>query len=524
VLTTYPVGHPLCATTDTVQVNISSAPNPGEDTTLSICPSAGAFDLFPLLGPNASTMGAWEDANGNPIAMPYDPNVLPAGDYIYVTDSLGCTDQATVTIIFIPTTIDNITTTDALCFGSSDGTITIDATNMDEYTIDGGAPIAATSPFTINGLAAGTYTVVVFSLDGCSDSTDITIGEPAALQLAAITTDATCFGDCDGEVQINASNGTPGYTYVWQPGVTGNQNGLGTGLCAGQYLSIVTDANGCTDSVSYTINEPQPIEPSLLGDVLDGCFPHAVNFTNTTSGAITTTTIDFGDGTVETFSGNNGFGHTYPVPGNYTVTITVENANGCSYTEVYTDYITVYNNPNANFQINPNNISMLEPVTALINTSSPDVVSWNWEITNGEPATSTNEDVNPVTFPFDQPGDYPITLTVTNAAGCIDSVTYTVSIISDVLIYAPNTFTPDGDEFNQSWFVYMSGIDIYDFELVLYNRWGEIIWESHDVSVGWDGTYNGKPVQDGTYSWFIRCADLTNDNKYEFQGHVNVIR
>jgi gliding motility-associated-like protein len=342
--------------------------------------------------------------------------------------------------------------------------------------------------------------------------------------VTAATTDATCFGDCDGQVQVNVVGGTAPYSYVWMPGTNGNQSGLGIDLCAGQYMTGVSDANGCLDSVSYTINEPAPIEPALLGDVLDGCFPHTVNFTNTTLGAVTTTEIDYGDGTVETIQGNNPFTHEYATPGSYTVTITVYNANNCMYTNTYTDYITVYGNPNANFQINPNQISMLEPVTSLINTSSSDVVSWDWQITNGEPSTSTNEDVDPVTFPFDQPGDYPITLTVTNAAGCIDSVTYVVQIISDVLIFAPNTFTPDNDEFNQTWMVHMSGIDVYDFELVIYNRWGEIVWESRDVSVGWDGTYGGKIVQDGTYTWFIKCADLTNDNKYEFQGHVNVIR
>ena len=524
VLTTYPVGHPLCATTDTILVNVSQAPYPGEDTTISICPTAAAFDLFPLLGTGVSTLGSWFDAQGNPVAMPYDPAVLPAGDYTYQTDSLGCTDEAMVTIIFTPTTIDNIATTDALCNGSSDGTITIDATNMVEYTVDGGAPIVLPSPFTINGLAAGTYTVAVFSADGCVDSSDVVIGEPTVVQASAVPTDATCFGDCDGQVQVSATGGTAPYTYAWLPGTNGNQAGLGLDLCAGQYITGVVDANGCPDSVSYVIAEPAALNPSIMGDVLSGCFPHTVNFTNTTLGAVVDTEVDYGDGTVETIQGTNGFTHQYTTPGTYTVSVTVTNANNCSYSVTYNSYITVFDNPNANFQINPNNISMLEPTTSLINTSSPDVVSWDWQITGGEPATSSNEDVNPVTFPFDQPGDYPITLTVENAAGCEDSITFSVSIISDVLIFAPNAFTPDGDEFNQNWTIYMSGIDVFDFELVLYNRWGEIVWESHDVSVGWDGTYNGKPVQDGTYTWFVKCADLTNDNKYEFHGHVNVIQ
>jgi len=88
----------------------------------------------------------------------------------------------------------------------------------------------------------------------------------------------------------------------------------------------------------------------------------------------------------------------------------------------------------------------------------------------------------------------------------------------------PNTFTPDDDEFNQSWGIYIEGIDIYDFELLVYNRWGQTIWESHNPSEKWNGTYNGKLVENGTYTWIIRTKDLVNDAKYVYNGHVNVLR
>ena len=94
----------------------------------------------------------------------------------------------------------------------------------------------------------------------------------------------------------------------------------------------------------------------------------------------------------------------------------------------------------------------------------------------------------------------------------------------EILIYAPNTFTPDGDEFNQNWRVYMEGVDQYDWELTIYNRWGEIIWESLDIDVPWDGIYNGQLLPDGTYTWTIRTRNILNDEKVQFQGHVNIIR
>ncbi|MBK9192874.1 MAG: gliding motility-associated C-terminal domain-containing protein [Crocinitomicaceae bacterium] len=86
-------------------------------------------------------------------------------------------------------------------------------------------------------------------------------------------------------------------------------------------------------------------------------------------------------------------------------------------------------------------------------------------------------------------------------------------------------FTPDGDEFNESWRVYITGIDIYDFHLTMYNRWGEIIWESYNTEAGWNGRYGSQgKVQDGTYVWVIEAKDTYNDKKYEFRGHVTVLK
>jgi len=108
--------------------------------------------------------------------------------------------------------------------------------------------------------------------------------------------------------------------------------------------------------------------------------------------------------------------------------------------------------------------------------------------------------------------------------GCRDTAIQTLIVFPEVIIYAPNAFTPDGDAFNQTWRVHMEGIDIYNFELLIYNRWGEVIWESHDIEVGWDGMYNGKPVETGTYIWTISTKDVLNDGKFNFEGHITILR
>jgi gliding motility-associated-like protein len=279
------------------------------------------------------------------------------------------------------------------------------------------------------------------------------------------------------------------------------------------YQYVVIDNFGCQydTSVNVTIN-PNPIV--FAGNDTTLCGGNVLQLLGEISGPGASSDCEytlllddtFGDG----WNGN---------------TVTVTTVNGCEYTQVYRNLIVAHDAPNANFFVNPDYVSMLEPVVNLYDISSSDVISWSWTIPDAiSPLSATTEDVLNVIFPIDAPGVYPVTLVTVNGFGCIDSVTRFVTIINEVLLFAPNTFTPDDDEFNQVWTFYISGIDVYDFSLRLFNRWGEVIWESHDPSVSWDGTYHGEIVPDGTYTWFMECADSYNDKRYTFQGHVNIIR
>jgi gliding motility-associated-like protein len=155
--------------------------------------------------------------------------------------------------------------------------------------------------------------------------------------------------------------------------------------------------------------------------------------------------------------------------------------------------------------------------------STADVIEWEW-FSPGSTPNQSNVPNPKLIFPEGEVGDYPVTLFVTTDNGCTDSIVQIMHVLPDVLFYAPNTFTPDGDEYNQHWGIYVSGIDIYHFDLFIFNKWGEIIWESHDKEATWDGTYNGVPVPQGTYTWRASAKDVLNDGKFEFQGYINIIR
>lgn len=117
------------------------------------------------------------------------------------------------------------------------------------------------------------------------------------------------------------------------------------------------------------------------------------------------------------------------------------------------------------------------------------------------------------------PSDFRYVVTIEDENGC--KASDDVAILFNPLIYVPNTFTPNADEFNHLFKA--KGGNIKNFNLKIYNRWGELIFESDDINIGWDGTYKGEACQDGTYTWKIRYEDSRGDES-KLVGHVNLLR
>lgn len=132
-----------------------------------------------------------------------------------------------------------------------------------------------------------------------------------------------------------------------------------------------------------------------------------------------------------------------------------------------------------------------------------------------------------ITINWDEPGIYEIIATAV-AEDCPSTPqTYTVVVTEcDPLVYwVPNTFTPNGDEFNTMWGPVFNGpYDAHDFHLIVLNRWGNLIWESWNAAARWDGKYNGYSVQDGVYTWVIDFGLLGTDERKKLQGHVTILR
>ena len=123
-------------------------------------------------------------------------------------------------------------------------------------------------------------------------------------------------------------------------------------------------------------------------------------------------------------------------------------------------------------------------------------------------------------------GIYNIRLYVENELGCADSTLKSIKVNDITLFYMPNTFTPDGDSYNDVFQpVFESGFDPYSFHMRIYNRYGEVVFESYDASVGWDGTYGSEGiVPGGIYTWSLEFKEANTDRIHQHTGHITVIK
>lgn len=323
---------------------------------------------------------------------------------------------------------------------------------------------------------------------------------------------------CDGDPVTLTATGAN--TYQWAPAITNGQPFVPT--TSGTYYVSGTDVNGCinVDSVVVTV-EPIPVV-SFTADTTQGCEGLEVTFTNTTPGVFTDCSWTFSNGA--TANGCGSVTVTFNNAGLFDATLTTVSATGCSNTVTYTDYIYIEADPVAAFTPSSSVLSVFNS-QVLFDNNSTGATSYEWDFGDGS-SNSTQE--NPVhTFPSDEAGAYTVWLTAFSPLGCPDSTSRVITVNEELIFYVPNTFTPDNDDFNQNWeVVFTSGYDPFDFNLYIFDRWGEVIWESHDASIGWDATYgnNGRPVQDGTYTWKIDFKTILNDERIEVVGHVNVLR
>lgn len=366
-----------------------------------------------------------------------------------------------------------------------------------------------TATINVSPVTTTTYSLTVVDTCGQTAIDSAVVTVPTFSPIVITVSNDTTINCINELVTLSAqtSGGGANHVVTWSTGDTGTSVDVNVSATT-TYTATVTDVCGNTASADVTVTlTPIPISSTITAD----------------------TSICPGDTVTLTVIPSGGVGNDYSFLWNTGQTDSIINvapattfeyivgiADGCGTISAYDSVTVTVIEINANFQ----STGLFEEQSEVqFNNLSSGADFYSWDFGNGE----TSNAVNPSSF-YTEPGNYKVTLIATNTQGCIDSISKFIEIRPEFSIYVPNAFTPDGDEFNQTWKVFLSGHDPFDFDLFVYNRWGEIVWESHDASVGWDGTFNGRPVQTGMYIWEIRAKIPFVDERREFRGHVNILR
>ena len=322
---------------------------------------------------------------------------------------------------------------------------------------------------------------------------------------------------CDFPVTLSAVHpSNNNVSYLWSTGETTPTIDVNSN---GEYKVIIY--NFC-DTIKDSV------DVNLAGAAIDftidknvACAENSFSFTDLSIDVPANSTYlwEFGDGGV---SESQNPTHVYNSAGLYTVSLTIT-GNGCKGSEVKNDTITIHPKPTANFSFSPEILDIEDPHTQFINTSSSDVVSLIWYFNvDGQTSVLQNPEF---TFPGERGNVYPVNLVVENSFGCKDMVTKQVTVQDVITLYVPNSFTPDGGSENRVFQpVITSGVDPYNFRLLIFNRWGEIMFESRDYTKAWDGMYNNEIVEQGAYVWQIDFKETMSSVDRTYRGHVTVLR
>jgi len=245
-----------------------------------------------------------------------------------------------------------------------------------------------------------------------------------------------------------------------------------------------------------------------------GCGQTAINFSdNSTTNNGAKYLWDFDDGTTSTQINPS---HNYTASGIYNVSVLVTSTYGCSTTANTTCSIIIHPATKAQFTAEAMDGTTISPKYNFIN-SSVNAESQIWYLGDGTVSTEKN-----LQHTYSGKGEYLVQLVTITEYGCRDSITIPVEIKPGFTLYIPNAFTPDGNGTND--YFTAKGQEIIEFQMMIFNRWGELIYQTEDMSKGWDGTAkNGKElVQIGVYVYKIEVRDFTQ--KYHtYTGHVSLL-
>lgn len=541
IATNIPSGNYTVVVTDangcsvTQNVSVGNLPGPIIDSVTTT--PVGCF------GGNNGT--ATVHASGNaPFSYSWDDPFLQTGQTatglsasppvytVIVRDANNCTSTAVATVVEPGPLSAIINSPDTICYGETIQLFANANQGTPAYNFLWWNNQVGSGPIVVSPITTTTYSVDVSDANGCQASTTKTVVVRAKPQFSV---DGITI--CEGETatitpyNITGGNANNPFQFSWMvvdsltmtyssTGVMNPTNPLIVSpVDTTDYIVWVDDGCSEMDTLGFTINVNDTATGQLV-PVRDTCQGFSQSFALTSVGGVSYGWDFDGDGIIDQTTTSTTTNYTYAAAGTYNVIVTITTAEGCVSMIHEDNWVTVNPNPIADFLTNPNPavVTLLNPEFDFIDQSF-DAVSWNWDF--DDLSTSTTQ--NP-THLYQDTGFYDVQLIVSNSFGCYDTIVKTVRIKPEFFFAIPNSITPNGDGMND---VFMPGAMIgaldHDYNFYIFDRWGELIYEGHDLDDGWDGTYKGSLVQTGTYVWVIHVWDLQGV-LHKYTGHVNVLK
>ena len=454
---------------------------------------------------------------------------LAIGSYqVTITDANGCSTNTSLTITQPDVIRLTVSPRDTICIGNS-STIQATATGGNtNYTYNWNNNLSNSRTHVVSPNEKTTYTVSVNDEKGCSttqDSIVINVRDLSKTNLQAFSAGNICAGETT-TISATHDGSLGGYGYTWSNNVG---NGLGpitvSPTITTQYIVNAFDVCGTilSDSIDVLV-ESYPLL-NLPSTIKEGCEPLTVNFVDSLNSNANNLIYswDLGDGT---FSSSSNFDHTYDTEGSYPVTLKITTPGGCESNSSGLSQVIVYPTPQANFTLNPRLTDLNNPVVTFQNTSlKEDNIKWDFY----DSFTSIRNDT---VIQFADTGWFSIKLVAYTAFGCKDSIVKNLRVNPVYEIVVPNAFTPNtggpssgfygkNDLSNDIFYVHADLVRNY--EMQIFNRWGELIFQTKDVNQGWDGYYLGKLSPQDVYVYKV-TVEFLNGKTETKTGNFTLFR
>ncbi|MBL1180047.1 MAG: PKD domain-containing protein [Bacteroidetes bacterium] len=516
-----------CASSHQLQVTVHSLPIAAFSTN-DVCNNIAA--IFNDQSQNVASYN-WNFGDGN-TSTSQNPShfYVNPGTYsvkLVVTSAGGCLDSITKQITIYPMPIANFNVINA-CDGNA--IIFTDAStgNITNWNWNFGDGVGSSTSQNDSYLYAssGVYNVklLIVSSDGCIDSI-VKQATVYALPIVDFSPIDVCLGTPSVFTDLSQAPGSTISQWYWNFGdntSSSSSSPTHTYNQEGTYnvTLTVTTNNGCVGTATKIITvHPNPIVDFAISDSAN-CSPLCVNFfdlsTISGNGSISQWEWSFGTGNASSLQNpSNCFTATGLSPVQYSISLTTTSNYGCKSSLTKNNLLTVYPMPKADFEANPWESDVFSSKIRFTDLSYG-ANTWNWSF--GDGATSN---IQHPTHIFSDSGTYTVTLNIISKYGCVDAITKTIRINPDFAVFIPNAFTPDADGINDTFGA--KGYGINEYSMLIFDRWGELIFESYRYGNNWDGKQKGKEVEVGVYVYKIILKDI-NMKSHQFIGNVNVIR